>query len=122
MRWALARSGIRVDEAHSWEECCSELESSPSSILGLEFRDDNLEQVVEWLLTMRGRFPAARAVILASRGLREAFAVLYEAGSVHVAESTRNLDATARLVERLLERASSVERDYHQTVRNRIPW
>ena len=123
MRWALAGSETRVGEAHSWEECCRELEASPASVLGLELRHDNVEQVVQWLLTMRERFPAARAVILlASRSLRRAFALLYEAGAVHVAESTRNLDATGRLVVRLVGNAARSQPDYQQTVYERIPW
>ena len=61
-------------------------------------------------------------MVLASRELRDALAVLYEAGAVYVVESTRNLDATARLVGRLLERAPVEDRDYRQTVRDRLPW
>ena len=71
---------------------------------------------------MRQTFPAARALVLGRRDLRDAFDVLYEAGAVHTVESTRNLDVVARLVQRLLEKAPSAQGDHRQTVRARLPW
>ena len=123
MRWVLAGSKIQIQEAESWEACCSALESATARVVGLELRHDNIEQVVDWLLIMRARFPTARAVILlGSHELRGAFAMLFEAGAVHVAASTRNLDSTARLVIRLIRASARSHTDYEQSVRDRIPW
>lgn len=122
LRWALTGYGIRVVEANSWVDCERELESSPASVLGLELRHDNVVEAVEAILRWRDQFPDARVLVFASRELRDAFGLLYEAGAVHVAESIRNLDATARVVDRLLGRVVHYHRDYRQQVLDRLPW
>ena len=122
MRWALERSRIRVYETRYWEDCVQELDRSPSSIVGLELDNRNLEEIIAHLLHLPKTHPESRVMVLASREFEDAFNLVYEAGAVHVVASTRNLDSTARLVERHLESVRKVEREYRQVVRERLPW
>src|SRR4051812_24719457 len=103
-RWAAALQRettgphIRVVETRSRAECEERLVETPNSLVALEMTAANLDATLGWLADAGRRFPAARAIVLADRGLEPYELLAREAGAIHFTTSPRELAPVADTV------------------------
>ncbi len=90
--------------------------------MGVEVTRTNLEVLVPWMMRFAAAFPAARVIVLGSRGLEASQWLLREAGAVHVVFSPRDWPPVVRIVQRHLGAAPSQGDSDRQRVWRRLPW
>lgn len=122
LRWLMGRSGVRLVEAGSLDECWQELARAPASCLALEATAENIEALVAGLLELRPRYPAAAAVVFCERQCADMEWLVREAGAAHVASSTHQLTLALRVIRRHLAAESAVGSDLRQSVWQKLPW
>jgi hypothetical protein len=113
---------IPILEVRSLAHCQRELESAPHSIVAIEILPQNLVSTAKALSDWSRRFPHARFIALASRGLEHHELLLREAGAIYVAFSPRFLAPPLRLVRRHLARAPQPEMRLEESVWAGLPW
>ena len=121
-RRVLDDSGVRLYETRSLSELHDELELSPASIVAIEVRPERVDTVVSRLHQFARDFPAARAMVLATRSLMNFETELREAGAIHMVFSRRELTSAAKLVIRHLESIPAEDIHLEQQIWERIPW
>ncbi|MGI8981823.1 MAG: hypothetical protein ACR2FY_21545 [Pirellulaceae bacterium] len=129
-RWAAAfRREMRkadqpfvLQEVRSLPECQRELEASPHSVIAVEVLSHNLAAVEKALSDWNRRFPHARFIALAARGLEAHELLLREAGALHVTFSPRSLSPLLRLIRRHLARAPQPELTLKESIEAGLPW
>lgn len=113
-------AGLR--EVRGLAACKVELASAGASLIAIELQPDRLPQLLLLLAELPGRFPRARAVVLASGELAALEAGLREAGAVHWVESTRRAAEVGRLAARHLAQVASELGDAQGEIWQRLPW
>ncbi|MCE9529017.1 MAG: hypothetical protein K8R36_23465 [Planctomycetales bacterium] len=116
------RFPLQIQELRSVPHCQRELESSPYSAVALEVLPQNIAAVAKALSDWSHRFPHARFLALASRGLEPQELLLREAGAIHVTYSPRTLSPLLRLIRRQLARAPKSELTLEEAVWSGLPW
>jgi hypothetical protein len=122
LRRPLQLAGHRVYETRSCADCWSEVVASPASLVGVEVTSTNLEAMVPWMMRFAAAFPAARVIVLGSRGLEAREWLLREAGAVHVVFSPRDWQPVVRIARRHLGAAPGPGDSDRQRVWQRLPW
>ncbi|MFN0021953.1 MAG: hypothetical protein ACKVP0_27205 [Pirellulaceae bacterium] len=116
------RSPLAIQEVRSLPHCQRELKVSPYSVVALEVLPQNITAVAKALSDWSHRFPLARFVVLAVRGLESQELLLREAGAIHVTFSPRSLSPLLRLVRRHLARAPKSVQTLEEAVWSGLPW
>ena len=111
-----------LKEVRSLPECQRELEASPHSVVAVEVLPQNLATVAKALTDWSRRFPHARFLALAARGLEPHELLLREAGAIHVSFSPRSLAPPLRLIRRHLARAPREEQTLEEAIWAALPW
>ncbi len=88
----------------------------------MEVLPQNLVAAAKALGDWSHRFPQARFLVLAARGLEPYELLLREAGALHVVFSPRSLDPLLRLIRRHLARAPQPELTLEESVWAGLPW
>jgi hypothetical protein len=127
LRWATAirrhlGSDIRLRQTRGLGECAHELAAAPASLLALEVTRENLSGVLTLLSDLGRKFPLARAMVLAERGLEPYEWLLREAGAVHFTTSPREPDELARLATRHVNRVGVSETHWAARIWSSLPW
>jgi DNA-binding response OmpR family regulator len=122
LRRPLRLAGHRVYETRSGTDCWNEVVASPASLVGVEVTHTNLEVLVPWMIRFAVAFPAARVIVLGSRGLEAREWLLREAGAVHVVFSPRDWPPVVRIVRRHLGAAPGQGDSDRQRVWRCLPW
>jgi DNA-binding response OmpR family regulator len=133
LRWALLAQPVRVYETRTWNHAWQALQDEQSSLVAIELRRGQLEEVLRQLRQITIRSARTGAIVLTERSMAEHEWLLREAGALHVAVSTRNLAPLARLVGRFCRRERSarklIEHDQdadsfaiRAVVWQRLPW
>jgi hypothetical protein len=115
-------AAIGLRETRGLAECADELEAAPGSLLALETTRKNLSGVLDLLADVARRYPGARAVVLAERGLEPYEWLMREAGAAHFTTSPREAEDLARLAERHVGRAGSSQADPAARIWRSLPW
>jgi hypothetical protein len=113
---AVTIEGCR-DTYHGW----TALERFPSSIVLVEVNETQLERVLDFLVHVQSRFTSARTVVMPPRSCAQAW-WLREAGAIHIAESTRELETVACLVQRHVRQAPARPFTWTEQVHASLPW
>jgi hypothetical protein len=113
---------LTLKEVRSQSQCLRELEASPHSIVAVEVLPQNLCAAAGALTDWSRRFPHARFVALAARGLERHEMLLREAGAIHVTFSPRSLSPLLRLIGRHLARAPKKEEPLEAAIWGALPW
>jgi hypothetical protein len=111
-----------LKEVRSLPECQRQLEASPYSVVAVEVLPQNLANMAKALNDWSHRFPHARFVAVAARGLEPLELLLREAGAIHVTFSPRSLAPLMRLIRRHLARAPKAEQTLEEAVWAALPW
>ncbi len=91
---------VGLRETRGLAECAAELAETPTSLLALEVTRQNFAAVLALVTRIGGKFPRARVIILAQRGLDDYEWALREAGAIHFTSSPRRLLGLASLIRR----------------------
>jgi hypothetical protein len=107
--WAAAVAGqlppdVRLRQTRAVGECVSVLAEAPTSLLAVELTSQNLARVLATMDEVSRKFPQARVVVLAQRGLEGYEWLLREAGALHFTASPRELAGFEALARRHFER------------------
>ena len=113
---------VPIQEVRSLPQCQRELESSPHSVAAVEVLPQNVDTMSTTLRDWSHRFPDARFVALASRGLESQELLLRDAGAIHVTFSPRSLDSLLRLIRRHLARAPQPNLTLEEAIWAGLPW
>ena len=113
---------LTLQEIRSLPQCQRELEASPNSVVAVEVLPHNLVAVAKALSEWSRRFPDARFIALAARGLEAHELLLREAGAIHVIFSPRSLSPLLRLIRRHLARAPQPKLTLENYIWARLPW
>ena len=119
---SLPPAPLFIKEVRSQPHCLRELEASPHSIVAVEVLPKNLAAAARALSDWSSRFPHARFIALASRGLECHELLLREAGAIHVTFSPRSLAPLLRLIRRHLARAPKKEQTLEEAIWGALPW
>lgn len=111
-----------LQEVRSLQQCQAELEASPFSIVAVEVLPQNIVVVARSLSDWSLRFPHARFVALAARGLEGHELLLRESGALEVVYSPRKLLPLVRLIGRHLTRAPKTEQTLEEAIWGGLPW
>jgi hypothetical protein len=111
-----------LQEVRSVAQCQRALEASPHSVVAVEVLPQNLATVAKALTDWSRRFPHARFLALAARGLEPHELLLREAGAIHVSFSPRSLAPPLRLIRRHLARAPREEQTLEEAIWAALPW
>jgi hypothetical protein len=95
---------VRLRQTGGLRECALELAEHPSSLLAVELTGQNLAQVMALVTEVSRKWPHARIIVLAQRGLDACEWLLREAGAIHFTTSPRQLVGLGGLVRRHFER------------------
>ena len=126
-RWAVALAphlapSMRLRQTRSLAECAAVMDRAPASLLALEATRENLAGVLALLVDVTKKFPRARAIVLADRGLESYEWLLREAGAVYFTVSPRGSHDLALLAGRHLERACAPQADLAAQIWDALPW
>lgn len=127
-QWAIAfrrclrSTAVRVYETRSLDQCYAQLVAAPKSLIGVEVTPEQVERQIRWLWKTRRVFPDAWAIVLGYRGLEPADWMLREAGALYVLHSRRNIDPTARLVQRIVDPDEAGPTGTRRKVWAQLPW
>ena len=113
---------LTLQEIRSLPQCQRELEASPNSVVAVEVLPHNLVAVAKALSEWSRRFPDARFLALAARGLEPHELLLREAGAIHVIFSPRSLSPLLRLIRRHLARVPQPKLTLENYIWARLPW
>ncbi len=113
---------LRLRETRSPEECLAELGQAPRSLVALEVPENGVDGMLDLLGAATRRFPMARFVALAERGLEAHEWLLREAGAVHFTTSPREIDVVARLAERHAARLPQPRTTFAAQIWESLPW
>ncbi len=113
---------VRLVQTRGLAECAAELAAAPASLLALEVTTGNLASVVELLVELAARFPAARAVVLADTETRLCEDLLREAGAIHVFDSPRKLEGMRATIRNHLAHAGTADVGFAESVWDALPW
>lgn len=122
LRTALGRSPLQVAESRSLAGCESALAEAPESLVAVEVTPANLDQAVDFVVHTGRRFPRALVVALLAEEAESAERLMQEAGAVDVIGSVLDVPRIARLARRHYAAAPPPELDFHELVRQRMPW
>ena len=120
LRRALPEAPLR--ETRTLDECRAELDLSPASIAALEFTAAKGDEAAAFIAEVASRFPSARVVILADRGLAENEWLLRELGAAAWTDSPRELAAIVEVTRRHLESAAAPRPGLREQMLARLPW
>lgn len=115
-------STLPLQEVRSLVQCQSELEASPCSVVAVEVLPQNIAVVARSLSDWSLRFPHARFMVLAARGLEDHDLLMRESGALEVAYSPRKLLPLVRLIGRHLARAPKTEQTLEEAIWGGLPW
>jgi DNA-binding LytR/AlgR family response regulator len=127
-RWAVAlrrelsAAGLRLREARSLPECWDLLAETPEAFLVLELTAANAAPLVQRLAGVPRQFPAARAAVVAERGLAEFEVLVREAGAVHFVCSPRRLAPLAAAVRRHMVQLPPPPQGLAERIWAGLPW
>ncbi len=113
---------MRLRQTRALSECTAALAVAPMSLVALEANPGNLNGILSWLVQLPVRFPFARAVVLADRGLANYEWLLRDAGAVHFTTSPRELNCLAPLVRNHLSRLPTSKAGFAELVWDSLPW
>jgi len=122
LRSALGRSALVVAETRSLAGCDSALAEAPESVVAIEVTAANVDQVVDFVVQTGCRFPRALVVALLTEDSASAGRLMQEAGAIDVIGSVLEVPRIARLARRHHAAAPPPELDFHELVRQRMPW
>ena len=91
-------------------------------MVAVEVLPPNLAAVAKALSDWSRRFPHARFLALAARGLEPHELLLREAGAIHATFSPRSLAPPLRLIRRHLGRAPQIELTLEEVILAGLPW
>ena len=121
LRRVLPRGAAPVCQTRSLSECHEELEAACESIVAIEVTVGNLPQALNYLERWHAAFPDAVAIVLAEPGVERYESLLREAGSVHVARSTRDVQGVADIVKHCSARYRA-PRSQIERISASLPW
>jgi hypothetical protein len=107
LRRELPPATVRLIETRTLEECFRRLAEWPKGFAAIELSEERIEPLLAGLLRMERRYPEARAIVLAGRGLAAYADLLREAGAGCFVSSIRSLAAVAELVRRRAARLAA---------------
>lgn len=116
------RSPLLMKEVRSQSQCLRELDAFPHSIVAMEVLPQNIAAVARSLSDWSLRFPHARFIALAARGLEGHEWLLREAGAIHVIFSPRSLSPLLRLIGRHLARVPKRKEAMEVATWSALPW
>ena len=119
---ALGEASKWISECRTRQACEEMLDRWPASLVAVEVTADHFEDMLGWLADNGRRRPAARAVVFAAGGLREAEAALRESGALEIAFSPRHLQKVADVSCRHIARAASADLNLRERVMAELPW
>ncbi len=111
-----------IQEVRSLPHCNRELEAAAQSVVALEILPQNLVSMAKAVSDWSRRFPRARFIALAARGLESYELLLREAGAIHVTYSPRSLAPLLRLIRRHLAREPQPEQTLEEAIWAGLPW
>ena len=115
-------ASLILQDVRSLPECQRELEAALHSVVAVEVLPQNLAAVVKALSDWSRRFPHARFLALAARGLEPHELLLREAGALHVTLSPRFLAPLLRVIRRHLVHAPKEEQTLEEAIWAGLPW
>jgi hypothetical protein len=118
----------RIIETRTNDQCLDELAVAPTAFVAVELSDASRERGLELLSSIAERFPFAKVVVLADRGLRHYEWLARELGAVHFVASPRQLAPLATIISRHWQRTAPAAASDAETGRSiddiwrDLPW
>ena len=111
-----------ICETRSARECLDVLERHRTSGCLVEMMSDNVETMLELLVSLSRDFPQVAAVVVAERGLEPLESLTRELGAVHFVVAARNLGTVADTLFRHREAAPPPGGTLVERILETLPW
>lgn len=125
-RWAVAlrraMPEIVLRETRTAAECGDELAAAPASVVAIEVSAARLDEAAAFVADLAGRYPSARVVVVAERGLAQYEWLFRELGAAAWTDSPRDLAAVVAIARRHLAEAASPAPGIREQILARLPW
>jgi len=125
-RWAVAlrraMPEVALRETRTLDECRAELDLAPAGVVAVEFTAVRADETAAFIVEVARRFPSARIVVLADRGLAANEWLLRELGAAAWTDSPRELAAIVEVTRRHLESAAAPRPGLREQMLARLPW
>jgi hypothetical protein len=109
-------------ETRTLDECRAELVLAPAGVAALEFTAAKADDTAAFVTEVASRFPSARVVVLADRGLAEHEWLLRELGAAAWTDSPRELAAIVEVTRRHLASSAAPRPGLREQMLARLPW
>jgi len=113
---------IRLRETRHLPDCLIELQTTPQSLVAVELTPANVERVLAFVVEVERRFPLARVIVVAERGMESHEWLLREAGAMHFTTSPREPETLARLAVRHAAQTPLPRTTLMKQIWDLLPW
>jgi hypothetical protein len=113
---------VPLQEVRGLDECREALAPVRAGFVLVEMTGDNIAGLCKFLDRLQFDYPAARAAVLAQRGLDAYELIVRELGAIHFVDSPRRLAPLVGVVQRYLASQPSPQASAGEQIWERLPW